>query len=101
MAAIAQYGVMTSMFATGGVSGLTPLLALTGGMALIDATLVTYSWWPVALSGSVAAASRYQLPWLIAAGVAFILTSAAVDIRILRHSEALIRRRDIRASVDQ
>ncbi|HUO38174.1 MAG TPA: cytochrome c oxidase subunit 4 [Mycobacterium sp.] len=39
-----------------------------------------HSWWPilVALSGSVAAVGiALWLPWLIAAGVAFILTSVA------------------------
>jgi hypothetical protein len=105
------YGVVTSMFATGGVewAGLTAL-ALTGGMALIVATFFRFvarrldtrpedyegaeisdgagelgffsphSWWPimVALSGSVAAVGiALWLPWLIVAGVVFILASAA------------------------
>lgn len=105
------YGVLTSMFDTGGVEWAgTTALALTGGMALIVATFFRFvarrldsrpedyegaeisdgagelgffsphSWWPimVALSGSVAAVGiALWLPWLIAAGVAFILASAA------------------------
>lgn len=105
------YGVLTSMFSTGGVEWAgTTALALTGGMALIVATFFRFvarrldsrpedyegaeisdgagelgffsphSWWPimVALSGSVAAVGiALWLPWLIAAGVAFILASAA------------------------
>ncbi|KBT47125.1 cytochrome c oxidase subunit 4 [Mycobacterium tuberculosis] len=105
------YGVLTSMFATGGVEWAgTTALSLTGGMALIVATFFRFvarrldsrpedyegaeisdgagelgffsphSWWPimVALSGSVAAVGiALWLPWLIAAGVAFILASAA------------------------
>jgi hypothetical protein len=107
----ALYGVLTSLFATGGIewAGLTAL-ALTGGMALIVATFFRFvarrldtrpedyegaeisdgagelgffsphSWWPIliALSGSVAAVGiALWLPWLIVAGVVFILSSAA------------------------
>ena len=105
------YGVLTSLFATGGVEWAgTTALALTGGMALIVATFFRFvarrldirtedyegaeisdgagelgffsphSWWPilVALSASVAAtAIALWLPWLIAAGVALVLASAA------------------------
>jgi hypothetical protein len=105
------YGVLTTIFAPGGVEWAgTTALALTGGMALIVATFFRFvarrldtrpedyegaeisdgagelgffsphSWWPVmvALSGSVAAVGiALWLPWLIAAGVVFILSSAA------------------------
>jgi len=105
------YGVLTAMFATGGVEWAgTTALALTAGLALIVATFFRFvarrldtrpedyegaeisdgagelgffaphSWWPilVALSGSVAAvAIALWLPWLIFAGVVFILASVA------------------------
>ena len=105
------YGVLTSLFATGGIEWAgTTALALTSGMALIVATFFRcvarrldtrpedyegaeisdgagelgffspHSWWPIliALSGSVAAVGiALWLPWLIAAGVVFILSSAA------------------------
>jgi hypothetical protein len=105
------YGVLTSLFATGGIEWAgTTALSLTGGMALIVATFFRFvarrldtrpedyegaeisdgagelgffsphSWWPilVALSGSVAAVGiALWLPWLIVAGVVFILSSAA------------------------
>jgi hypothetical protein len=105
------YGVLTSLFATGGIEWAgTTALSLTGGMALIVATFFRFvarrldtrpedyegaeisdgagelgffaphSWWPilVALSGSVAAVGiALWLPWLIIAGVVFILSSAA------------------------
>jgi Cytochrome c oxidase subunit IV len=105
------YGVLTALFATGGVEWAgTTALVLTGGMALIVATFFRFvarrldtrpedyegaeisdgagelgffsphSWWPIviALSGSVAAVGiALWLPWLIVAGVVFILSSAA------------------------
>ncbi|MDM4141210.1 MULTISPECIES: cytochrome c oxidase subunit 4 [Mycobacterium] len=105
------YGVLTAIFATGGVEWAgTTALVLTGGLALITATFFRFvarrldtrpedyegaeisdgagelgffsphSWWPilVALSGSVTAVGiALWLPWLIAAGVMFILTSVA------------------------
>ncbi|MDI3313760.1 MAG: cytochrome c oxidase subunit 4 [Mycobacterium sp.] len=105
------YGVLTQLFATGGVEWAgTTALALTGGMALIVATFFRFvarrldtrpedyegaeisdgagelgffsphSWWPilVALSASVAAVGvALWLPWLIVAGVVFVLGSAA------------------------
>lgn len=105
------YGVLTALFATGGVEWAgTTALVLTGGLALIVATFFRFvarrldtrpedyegaeisdgagelgffsphSWWPIliALSGSVTAVGiALWLPWLIAAGVMFILTSAA------------------------
>ncbi len=105
------YGVLTQLFATGGVEWAgTTALVLTGGMALIVATFFRFvarrldtrpedyegaeisdgagelgffsphSWWPIliALSGSVAAVGiALWLPWLIGAGVVFILSSAA------------------------
>ncbi len=105
------YGVLTAIFATGGVEWAgTTALVLTGGLALITATFFRFvarrldtrpedyegaeisdgagelgffsphSWWPilVALSGSVAAVGiALWLPWLIVAGVMFILTSVA------------------------
>ncbi len=105
------YGVLTAIFATGGVEWAgTTALVLTGGLALIVATFFRFvarridtrpedyegaeisdgagelgffsphSWWPilVALSGSVTAVGiALWLPWLIAAGVMFILTSVA------------------------
>jgi hypothetical protein len=107
----ALYGVLTGLFATGGVEWAgTTALALTGGLALITATFFRFvarrldtrpedyegaeisdgagelgffaphSWWPilVALAGSVAATGiALWIPWLIAAGVVFILASAA------------------------
>lgn len=107
----ALYGVLTALFATGGVEWAgTTALVLTGGLALIVATFFRFvarrldtrpedyegaeisdgagelgffsphSWWPIliALSGSVTAVGiAMWLPWLIAAGVMFILTSAA------------------------
>jgi hypothetical protein len=107
----AIYGVLTTLFATGGVewAGVTAL-ALTGVMALIIATFFRFvarrldtrpedyeaaevsdgagelgffsphSWWPImiALSGSVTAVGiALWLPWLLAAGVVFILATAA------------------------
>lgn len=105
------YGVLTAIFATGGVEWAgTTALVLTGGLALITATFFRFvarrldtrpedyegaeisdgagelgffsphSWWPIliALSGSVTAVGiALWLPWLIAAGVMFILTSVA------------------------
>ena len=105
------YGVLTALFATGGVEWAgTTALALTGGLALIVATFFRFvarrldtrpedyegaeisdgagelgffaphSWWPiiVALSASVAAVGiALWLPWLIVAGVVFVLASAA------------------------
>jgi hypothetical protein len=105
------YGVLTALFATGGVEWAgTTALVLTSGMALIVATFFRFvarrldtrpedyegaeisdgagelgffsphSWWPIviALSGSVAAVGiALWLPWLIVAGVVFILSSAA------------------------
>ena len=105
------YGVLTSLFATGGIEWAgTTALSLTGGMALIVATFFRFvarrldtrpedyegaeisdgagelgffaphSWWPilVALSGSVTAVGiALWLPWLIIAGVVFVLSSAA------------------------
>ncbi len=105
------YGVLTTLFATGGVEWAgTTALTLTAGMALIVATFFRFvarrldtrpedyegaeisdgagelgffsphSWWPIliALSGSVAAVGiALWLPWLIVAGVVFILSSAA------------------------
>jgi hypothetical protein len=105
------YGVLTAIFATGGVEWAgTTALVLTGGLALITATFFRFvarrldtrpedyegaeisdgagelgffsphSWWPilVALSGSVTAVGiALWLPWLIVAGVMFILTSVA------------------------
>lgn len=105
------YGVLTSLFATGGVEWAgTTALTLTAGMALIVATFFRFvarrldtrpedyegaeisdgagelgffsphSWWPIliALSGSVAAVGiALWLPWLIVAGVVFVLSSAA------------------------
>ncbi|MBS4730244.1 cytochrome c oxidase subunit 4 [Mycobacterium sp. SM1] len=105
------YGVLTQLFATGGVEWAgTTALALTAGMALIVATFFRFvarrldtrpedyegaeisdgagelgffsphSWWPilVALSASVAAVGvALWLPWLIVAGVVFVLSSAA------------------------
>jgi cytochrome c oxidase subunit IV len=107
----ALYGVLTTMFAKGGVEWAgTTALALTGGLALITATFFRFvarrldtrpedyegaeisdgagelgfyaphSWWPilVALAGSVAAVGiALWLPWLIVAGVVFILASVA------------------------
>ena len=104
------YGVLTAIFATGGVEWAgTTALALTGGLALITATFFRFvarrletrpedyegaeisdgagelgfyaphSWWPimVALAGSVAAVGiALWLPWLIVAGVVFILATA-------------------------
>lgn len=103
------YGVLTSLYATGGVEWAgTAALALTGGMALIVATYFRFvarrldtrpedyegaeisdgagelgffsphSWWPImiALSASVTAVGiALWLPWLLAAGVVFILAS--------------------------
>lgn len=105
------YGVLTALFATGGVEWAgTTALVLTSGMALIVATFFRFvarrldtrpedyegaeisdgagelgffsphSWWPIviALSGSVAAVGiALWLPWLIVAGVIFVLSSAA------------------------
>lgn len=105
------YGVLTAIFATGGVEWAgTTALVLTGGLALITATFFRFvarrldtrpedyegaeisdgagelgffsphSWWPIliALSGSVTAVGiALWLPWLIVAGVMFILTSVA------------------------
>jgi cytochrome c oxidase subunit IV len=105
------YGVLTAVFATGGVEWAgTTALVLTGGLALITATFFRFvarrldtrpedyegaeisdgagelgffsphSWWPilVALSGSVVAVGiALWLPWLIVAGVMFVLTSVA------------------------
>lgn len=105
------YGVVTTIFAPGGVEWAgTTALALTGGMALIVATFFRFvarrldtrpedyegaeisdgagelgffaphSWWPilVALSASVGAVGiALWLPWLIVAGVVFLLSSAA------------------------
>src|ERR1700748_2098995 len=105
------YGILTALFATGGVEWAgTTALVLTGGLALIVATFFRFvarridtrpedyegaeisdgagelgffsphSWWPIliALSGSVTAvAIALWLPWLIAAGVVFVLSSAA------------------------
>jgi cytochrome c oxidase subunit IV len=105
------YGVLTYLFATGGVEWAgTTALVLTGGMAFIVATFFRFvarrldtrpedyegaeisdgagelgffsphSWWPilVALSGSVAAVGiALWLPWVIVAGVVFVLASAA------------------------
>src|SRR6202008_929234 len=105
------YGVLTAMFATGGVEWAgTTALALTAGMALIVATFFRFvarrldtrpedyegaeisdgagelgffrphTWWPilVALSASVAAVGiALWVPWLIVAGVTFVLSSAA------------------------
>jgi hypothetical protein len=105
------YGVLTAIFATGGVEWAgTTALVLTGGLALITATFFRFvarrpdtrpedyegaeisdgagelgffsphSWWPilVALSGSVVAVGiALWLPWLIVAGVMFVLTSVA------------------------
>src|ERR1700758_2038389 len=105
------YGVLTSLFATGGIEWAgTTALALTSGMALIVATFFRFvarrldarpedyraadvssgeralgcirpdSWWPilVALSGAIAlVAIALWLPWLIVAGVVFVLSSAA------------------------
>lgn len=105
------YGVLTAIFATGGVEWAgTTALVLTGGLALITATFFRFvarrldtrpedyegaeisdgagelgffsphSWWPilVALSGAVIAVSiALWLPWLIVAGVMFVLTSVA------------------------
>jgi hypothetical protein len=105
------YGVLTALFATGGVEWAgTTALVLTSGMALIVATFFRFvarrldtrpedyegaeisdgagelgffsphSWWPIviALSGSVAAVGiALWLPWLIVAGVVFVLSSAA------------------------
>jgi hypothetical protein len=105
------YGVLTSLFATGGIEWAgTTALALTSGLAVIIATFFRFvarrldtrpedyegaeisdgagelgffsphSWWPIliALSGSVAAVGiALWLPWLIGAGVVFILSSAA------------------------
>jgi hypothetical protein len=105
------YGVLTAIFATGGVEWAgTTALVLTGGLALITATFFRFvarrldtrpedyegaeisdgagelgffsphSWWPilVALSGSVVAVGiALWLPWLIVAGLMFVLTSVA------------------------
>jgi len=105
------YGVLTAIFATGGVEWAgTTALVLTGGLALITATFFRFvarrldtrpedyegaeisdgagelgffsphSWWPilVALSGSVVAVGiALWLPWLIVAGIMFVLTSVA------------------------
>ena len=105
------YGVVTHLFATGGVEWAgTTALALTAGMALIVATFFRFvarrldtrpedyegaeisdgagelgffsphSWWPIliALSGSVAAVGiGLWLPWLLIAGVVFLLASTA------------------------
>lgn len=104
------YGVLTAMFATGGVSGPAPprwrsqaawpdrghILPVCGppsgcparglrGAEISDGAgelgfFAPHSWWPivVALSGSVAAVGiALWLPWLIVAGVVFILGSAA------------------------
>lgn len=105
------YGVLTALFATGGVEWAgTTALVLTSGMALIVATFFRFvarrldtrpedyegaeisdgagelgffsphSWWPIviALSGSAAAVGiALWLPWLIVAGVIFVLSSAA------------------------
>lgn len=105
------YGVLTAIFATGGVEWAgTTALVLTGGLALITATFFRFvarrldtrpedyegaeisdgagelgffsphSWWPilVALSGAVVAVGiALWLPWLIVAGVMFVLTSVA------------------------
>src|ERR1700739_3745625 len=105
------YGVLTSLFATGGIEGggRTPR-ALTSVMGLIVAAFFRFvarrldtrpedyegaeisdgagelgffsphSWWPilVALSRSVTAVGiALWLPWLIVAGVVFVLSSAA------------------------
>ncbi|WP_406815220.1 cytochrome c oxidase subunit 4 [Mycobacterium sp. M23085] len=105
------YGVLTALFATGGVEWAgTTALVLTGGLAMITATFFRFvarrldtrpedyegaeisdgagelgffsphSWWPIliALSGSVVAVGiALWLPWLLAAGVMFVLTSVA------------------------
>ncbi|OBI41751.1 cytochrome C oxidase subunit IV [Mycobacterium kyorinense] len=105
------YGVLTTLFATGGVEWAgTTALVLTAGLAIIVATFFRFvarrldtrpedyegaeisdgagelgffsphSWWPVliALAGSVTAVGiGLWLPWLIAAGVVFVLASAA------------------------
>ncbi|HET9892246.1 cytochrome c oxidase subunit 4 [Mycobacterium sp.] len=105
------YGVLTAIFATGGVEWAgTTALVLTGGLALITATFFRFvarrldtrpedyegaeisdgagelgffsphSWWPilVALSGAVVAVGiALWLPWLIVAGIMFVLTSVA------------------------
>ncbi|MEE2854896.1 MAG: cytochrome c oxidase subunit 4 [Actinomycetota bacterium] len=105
------YGVLTAIFATGGVEWAgTTALVLTGGLAMITATFFRFvarrldtrpedyegaeisdgagelgffsphSWWPilVALSGSVVAVGiALWLPWLIVAGIMFVLTSVA------------------------
>ncbi len=105
------YGVLTAIFATGGVEWAgTTALVLTGGLALITATFFRFvarrldtrpedyegaeisdgagelgffsphSWWPilVALSASVVAVGiALWLPWLIVAGLMFVLTSVA------------------------
>lgn len=107
----ALYGVLTAVFATGGVEWAgTTALVLTGGLAMITATFFRFvarrldtrpedyegaeisdgagelgffsphSWWPilVALSGSVIAVGiALWLPWLIVAGVMFVLTTVA------------------------
>ena len=136
------YGVLTALFATGGVEWAgTTALVLTGGLALIIGTFFRFvarrldtrpedyegaeisdgagelgffsphSWWPIliALSGSVAAVGiALWLPWLIVAGVVFVLASAAglVFEYYVGSREALSRRGrpakvTIRASVDR
>lgn len=105
------YGVLTSMFANGGVewAGVTALV-MTSGLTLITGTFFRFvarrldtrpedyedaeisdgagelgfysphSWWPlfIALSASITAVGvALWLPWLIAAGACFVLTTAA------------------------
>ena len=98
--AAALYGALTYWYATGGVEWAgTTALVLTGGMALIVATFFRFvarrldtrpedyegaeisdgagelgffsphSWWPILIA--------LWLPWLIVAGVVFILASVA------------------------
>lgn len=105
------YGVLTSLYATGGVEWAgTSALVLSAGLALILGTYFRFiarrldtrpedyedaeisdgagelgffsphSWWPllVALSGSITAtAMALWLPWLIVAGVVFVLASVS------------------------
>ncbi len=104
------YGVLTQMFAYGGVEWAgTTALVMTAGLTLITGTFFRFvarrldtrpedyedaeisdgagelgffaphSWWPVsiALSASVAAVGlALWLPWLIVAGICFVIASA-------------------------
>ena len=74
------YAVLTSVFRGQVEWAGTTALALTAGLRLIIGTFSPHSWWPIlaALSFSVAAVgAALWLPWLIAAGIVFVLASVS------------------------